>query len=426
MPDAIEMPSDLCLTPRGLLRVERGEPPSPWLDPEVGRRVAEAFQESTAHGLSHLGTRELSEALPPVAAWWREVSRRYFTRLCHLPNLETARELDPVSAPDEAELADLAATAPLMRGGEYLNADLLTRLWTELDQRVRAELARHPEGAGAWLREGHPLWRMVGRVTFHLAENKRHPTHPFAFMASYASRLSSQSRIQHLPLGRALQEYAGAGNKTALLNLLAPVQRAAESSGFIRELVDSSRIFKPLPWTPAEAYRFLKEAPACEASGVIVRLPDWWKGGRPPRPRVSVRIGQNRGAGLGADTLLDFAVETTLGGEPLTETEWASLLQAADGLALVRGQWVEVDAEKLRAALDHWKKVERLSRRDGLNFFDGMRLLSGFQPGATVGDDAAASAIEEREWTGIQPGAWLDEVLAGLRDPSRLTAPLAI
>ncbi|MHB1310002.1 MAG: DEAD/DEAH box helicase, partial [Limisphaerales bacterium] len=118
-------------------------------------------------------------------------------------------------------------------------------------------------------------------------------------------------------------------------------------------------------------------------------------------------------------------VETTLGGEPLTETEWASLLQAADGLALVRGQWVEVDAEKLRAALDHWKKVERLSRRDGLNFFDGMRLLSGFQPGAKAGDEAAA-AIEEREWMGIQPGAWLDEVLAGLRDPSRLTAPLAI
>ena len=199
---------------------------------------------------------------------------------------------------------------------------------------------------------------MVGRVTFHLAENKRHPTHPFAFMASYASRISSQSRVQHLPLGRALQEYAGAGNKPALLNLLSPVQKAAEKSGFVRELVDSSRIFKPLPWTPAEAYRFLKDAPACEEAGVMVRLPDWWKGGRPPRPRVSVRVGQNRGAGLGADTLLDFSVETTLDGEPLTEAEWESLLNAADGLALVRGKWVEVDPEKLREALAHWKKVE--------------------------------------------------------------------
>ena len=425
LPDVIEMPSDLCLTPHGLLHVERAEAPSPWLDLAVGRRVAGAFAESPAHGLLHLGTRELNATLPPAAAWWRELARRYLTRLCHTPDLESARDLAPVPAPAEAELSALAGTAPPMRGGEYLNADLLARFWVDLDEQVRADIARHPQGAGAWLKESHPLWRMVGRVTFHLAENKRHPTHPFAFMASYASRISSQSRVQHLPLGRALQEYAGTGNKPALLNLLSPVQKAAEKSVFVRELVDSRRIFKPLPWTPAEAYRFLKDVPVCEEAGVIVRLPDWWKGGRPPRPRVSVRVGQNRSAGLGADTLLDFAVETTLEGEPLTETEWQSLLQAAEGLALVRGKWVEVDPEKLRDALAHWKKVETLSRRDGVTFFEGMRMIAGFQPGGTGAEEGAALG-EEREWSGIQPGHWLDEVLAELRDPARLDAEASI
>jgi non-specific serine/threonine protein kinase len=308
-----------------------------------------------------------------------------------------------------------------MRGGEYLSAEVLARLWRSLDELVRVEIARHPQGAGAWLKASHPLWRMVGRVTFHLAENKRHPTHPFAFMASYASRISSQSRVQHLPLGRALQEYAGAGNKPALLNLLSPVQKAAEKSGFVRELVDSSRIFKALPWTPAEAYRFLKDAPACEAAGVVVRLPDWWKGGRPPRPRVSVRVGENRSAGLGADTLLDFSVERTLDGEPLTEAEWESLLSAADGLALVRGKWVEVDPEKMREALAHWKKVETLSRRDGVTFFEGMRMIAGLQPGAAGAEDAPSEGVE-REWSGIQAGEWLEGVLAELREPSRLDA----
>jgi non-specific serine/threonine protein kinase len=417
----IETPSDLFLTPHGLLLVENAPPPSPWLDVETGRRVAAAFMESPAHGLLHLATRELNAALPPAAAWWRELARRYLTQVCHTPDLEQAREIASVPPPPEAELAALADTAPLMRGGEYLSGETLIRLWSGLDELVRAEIARHPQGAGAWLKESHPLWRMVGRVTFHLAENKRHPTHPFAFMASYASRISSQSRVQHLPLGRALQEYAGAGNKQALLNLLSPVQKAAEKSPIVRELVESSRIFKPLPWTPADAYRFLKDVSVCEEAGVIVRLPDWWKGGRPPRPRVSVRVGQTRGAGLGADTLLDFSVETTLDGEPLTEAEWESLLQAADGLALVRGKWVEVDPEKLRDALAHWKKVERMSRRDGLTFFEGMRLIAGFQPGtADAPDDAALG--EEREWSGIQPGQWLDEVLAELRDPSRLGA----
>jgi superfamily II DNA or RNA helicase len=425
MPDLINTPSDVILTPHGLLLVENAPPPSPWLEAETGRRVAAAFAASPARGLLHLGTRELNAALPLGGAWWRELARRYLTQLCHMAGLEQAQELAALPPAAEVDLSVLAETAPPMRGGEYLNAEVLARLWRSLDELVRLEIARHPQGAAAWLKESHPLWRMVGRVTFHLAENKRHPTHPFAFMASYASRISSQSRVQHLPLGRALQEYAGAGNKPALLNLLSPVQKAAEKSPFVRELVDTSRIFKALPWTPAEAYRFLKDAPACEAAGVVVRLPDWWKGGRPPRPRVSVRVGENRSAGLGADTLLDFSVERTLDGEPLTEAEWESLLHAADGLALVRGKWVEVDPEKMREALAHWKKVEMLSQRGGLTFFEGMRMISGFQSGAAGAEEGEAHAAE-REWSGIQPGEWLEGVLAELRDPARLGAGEAI
>ena len=425
MPELIETPSDVILTPHGLLLVENAPPPSPWLEVETGRRVAAAFAESAARGLLHLGTRELNAALPPAGAWWRELARRFLTQLCHTAGLEQAQELAALPPPAEADLAALAETAPPMRGGEYLNAEVLARLWRSLDDLVRVEIGKHPEGAGAWLKASHPLWRMVGRVTFHLAENKRHPTHPFAFMASYASRISSQSRVQHLPLGRALQEYAGAGNKPALLNLLSPVQKAAEKSGFVRELVDSSRIFKALPWTPAEAYRFLKDAPACEEAGVVVRLPDWWKGGRPPRPRVSVRVGEGRGAGLGADTLLDFSVQKTLDGEPLTEAEWESLLNAAEGLALVRGKWVEVDPAKLKEALAQWKKVETMSRRDGVTFFEGMRMIAGFQPGAVSTVEGSAQGVE-REWAGIQAGEWLEGVMAELREPARLGAGVEI
>ena len=231
MADPTETLTDLILTPHGLLLLEMAPPPSPWADEETARRVGGAFGEGAAKGLLALGTRELNTILPPAAAWWRELARRYLTQLCHTPDLEQARELAPVPAPPEAELSGLIETAPPMRGGEYLSADCCAALdgaWTTWFGR---RSPNHPQGAGAWLKERHPLWRMVGRVTFHLAENKRHPTHPFAFMASYASRISSQSRVQHLPLGRALQEYAGAQNKGALLNLLSPVQKAAEKSG---------------------------------------------------------------------------------------------------------------------------------------------------------------------------------------------------
>ncbi len=76
----------------------------------------------------------------------------------------------------------------------------------------------------AWLKSRDPLWHTVGRVTFHLAENKRDEQRPFAFLATYTHRLSQGGKPQHLPLARALQEYAGAKNQTALSHLLAPVQ----------------------------------------------------------------------------------------------------------------------------------------------------------------------------------------------------------
>src|SRR5439155_3787519 len=111
------------------------------------------------------------------------------------------------------------------------------------------EIHHHPGGAQAWLTEQNPVWRLVGRVTFHLAENKRDPEHPFAFLATFTSRLSAQGRVQHEPLGGALQQYAGAKNRSALLSLLVPIQRAAERSALAKELVESGDVYHPLAWT---------------------------------------------------------------------------------------------------------------------------------------------------------------------------------
>jgi hypothetical protein len=59
--------------------------------------------------------------------------------------------------------------------------------------------------------------------------------------------------------------------------------------------------------------------------------------------------GRQGAVGLGQDALLDFQMEVTLDGETLTAAEIATLLAKTDGLALVRGQWVEVDREHLKA-----------------------------------------------------------------------------
>ena len=42
----------------------------------------------------------------------------------------------------------------------------------------------------------------VGRVHFNLAENRRDAEAPFAFLATYTTRLSAQAKAQHLPVPR--------------------------------------------------------------------------------------------------------------------------------------------------------------------------------------------------------------------------------
>ena len=248
----------------------------------------------------------------------------------------------------------------------------------------------------------NPAWQTVGRVTFHLAENKRDPESPFAFLATYATRLSAQGKAQQLPLNRA-----------ALLALLQPIQQAAESVAWVKELADSGGIYQPLAWTPREAYQFLQSIPALESSGLVVRVPDWWKAAHPPRTVVSVKIGQQLKGKLGVDALLDFSVRAVLDGETLNEMELEQILGSESGLVLLRGKWVEVDREKLAEALKQWKKVERETRDGGLTFCEGMRLLAGVQLGRDAAPEHAEAA---REWASISAGSDLEQLLRELRE----------
>ena len=144
----------------------------------------------------------------------------------------------------------MALAAPPMMGAEYLTAAVLAALWQELDAAFDIELSESKCGVQDFLKRRNPAWNLVGRVHFNLAENRKDPDAPFAFLATYTTRLSAQAKAQHLPLGQALREYAGAANKERLLSLLLPVQRAAETCPWLKAMVDAGEIFHPLRWTP--------------------------------------------------------------------------------------------------------------------------------------------------------------------------------
>ena len=403
----------LALSPGGHLFVEPDDQAEPKLSPSTATRLTEAFGAAPACGLEALASGFLHEPLPPTFVFWRGVAQRLFTALCHNPNLQDASTIT-IPKPAESEWSALAEGAPPMRGLEYLNGTVLARLWDELDAHVHAAIAQAAGGAAAYLKSCNPVWNAVGRVTFHLAENKRNPAYPFAFLATYTHRISEQGKVQHLPLGRALEEYAGAKNRAGLAALLSPVQRAAEQSKLARELLDTRAIFHPQVWRPEQAFSFLQNIPFFEQSGLVVRIPDWWKSGRPPRPQVTVRIGEATGNLLGADSLLDFKVQMSLEGEPLTESELKAILQSASGLVLLKGKWVEVDRDKLQEVMDHWKKVEAAGGPGGMPLLEGLRLLSGFN-GSQAGEPEAEAV--RTAWSSVVAGDGLKKLLEEMQQP---------
>ena len=405
----------LVLSPHGrlLLEASNGEGTVPAMAADDA--LTGAFAENSAHGLLALAERRRAAgAWPAEWLFWREFADAYLAAMAHAPEAPDGGSVAEIAPPPDLFFG-LTLRIPAMRGAEYAAPEIFASLWRELDTLARAE-AKAAGGLKPWLGRIHPALHLLGKVTFHLAENKRSPETPFAFMATYTHRLSAQEKPVHLPLGRALQEYAGAKNQAALRSLLEPVQQAAERSAWTRELLESRRIFQPQAWTPVHAYAFLREVPTLEACGIITRIPDWWKNGRGTRPQVSVRIGGDaKSAGLGVDSLLNFSVTSTLGGETLTAEEWQALMSADAGLVSLRGQWVEVDREKLTSVLDHWKRVAAGAAGDGVSFLEGMRLLSGVKLGGDAAVDEVTAATAD--WSEVVAGGWLRETLEQIRQP---------
>jgi superfamily II DNA or RNA helicase len=403
----------LRLTPHGRLVVE-DQDDAPEIDPKVATRLTEAFARGSGSGLVRLAAGEVGQALPPAFVWWRQYAARYVASLClHAAGMDadTPALLPAVPEPTEGELASLLLSAPMMAGAEYLTSDVLLGLWHETAQAFAAGLKAAGTSLQHFLQALNPAWNLVGRVHFNLAENRRDQEHPFAFMATYTTRLSAQAKAQHVPLGQALREYAGAANRDKLLSLLLPVQRAAEHCDWLKPMIDTREIFQPLRWSPSEAARFLRSLPELETAGVVVRMPATWRANRPARPQVTATVGSSKPSALGLEAVLDFRMGVMLDGEPLTDDEIATLLSGTDDLVLLRGQWVEVDRARFERTMERFRAAEELAAREGLSFSEAMRMVAG---AAVTNDDTAAP---DADWSQVAAGPWLAETLKELRSP---------
>ncbi len=381
-------------------------------DTPFNHRVAKAFNREVGEGLFELAVKWKDEERSASFIYWHRFATQYLKARC----LETSGNSDNISTIDpldEDKARSWLSRVPPMQGAEYLSVDVLQDIWQQLDIWLREQVKEH-ESFGAFLTEKAPQWHHVGRVCFHLAENKSDPDYPFAFMATYSQEISTRGKLRYRPLSQALQEYAGAKNKQAMIRLLSPVSRAAETSPLIKDLLDSGDLYHPLAWTADEAYRFLKEIPEYESSGVLLRLPDWWK--QRPKPQVAITLGDKKQKRVDADSLLDFKLKVALGEQTLSKQELRQLLKMDDGLVYLKGQWVEVDQSKLQEALTHWETVAAEVSENGLSFIEGMRLLAG----APVDLADTGSMKTSQTWSFVEPGKWLGTLLDQLRSPEAI------
>ncbi|MCP4149410.1 MAG: DEAD/DEAH box helicase, partial [bacterium] len=323
------------------------------------------------------------------------------------PDLETNRHHVDIDITRD-QIHHYLENRPMMTGSEYCSVDLLGECWHELNRAFRQTVKTYDGSVEDFIKTYSPNVHLVGRVFFHLVE-QNYTEAPFAFLATYTSGLDKEGQSRHLPLKCALNEDLHTGEK--LLELLAAVHLAGRGSTLISGLLDSGELFHPLSWTAGEASTFLKEIPLYEESGILCRIPNWWKGNT-AHIRLNVTTGTQPPSFVGLDAILDFNVQFFIGDNPITEDEARQLLDESEGLAYIKNKWVAVDPEKLRQTITAYEKAKELMEEYGLTLRDALRMqLDPMQLMGGAVDNADIS---------LSRGQWLEGIMQNLVNPGAI------
>ena len=159
----------------------------------------EIFNKFTADadaGLLYLGFCDKNITLTPSLGYWRNFAGQFARELSRTPELETLRHKVDIAV-DKNRLIKFANSAPLMPGSEYISAELLETVWSKLNTALTRAIGSYKGTVEEFIRAYSPDVHLVGRVFFHLVENKDED-YPFAFLATYSTRLNKQGKSKHL------------------------------------------------------------------------------------------------------------------------------------------------------------------------------------------------------------------------------------
>lgn len=354
---------------------------------------SQAFEADKFNALFHLGFLKKEDWFSPSIEYLHHIAEMLIKRLSQQSDIEFARDTVNVEL-QEDELNQIKDELPFVIGMEYVDDVWIHKLWEALLVVFRREIKDYDGTVVRYFAENNSNINVVGRVFFHLVENKE-DKYPFAFMATYSTKPVKSKKAVHTPLKNALKEFDG--DETKLLKLISTVIKAAEKSRFISELLESGELFSPLKLTTEEAYTILKETAIYEEAGIMCRVPDWWRK-RSNSLRLSVKVGEKEPSKLGMKAIMDFSPSLSLGDEAISEHELRAFLDMAEGLVQYKGKWVEMNKKKLEAVLEAFEKVKDYSAEEGLSLGDAMRLELNMNKFLDVPADEIDISITNGQW----------------------------
>ncbi|MDP9825120.1 DEAD/DEAH box helicase [Kineosporia succinea] len=187
--------------------------------------------------------------------------------------------------------------------------------------------------------------------------------------------------------------------------LLAELGRALRLYPRLREALLGARPVELLLDT-AGAHEFLTEAAGLLiGAGFGVQFPGWWskpqrlgarlRAGTPPQP------GRVEGAPVfRQNDIVEYDWRLSIGDQPLTADEVDLLIEAQQPLVRLRGEWMQVDPEKLRKARTFLRKQRKVGPQT-MSIADVLSVIG-------AGSEGPAGL----EVTGVDASGWLADFLA--------------
>ncbi len=398
------MSIEIAISPSGRLRLEGAE---------------NIFADGNGAGLFQLLLGSLPLEAGASCNFFYRIVREYAMQLCRQTagNDEQA-DCDPFEAslPNQTMIDSWLFERPPLTGGEYLNRDRLNQYMVQLAEYARQEHVASKQPLVEWLRKLNPAWRDVGKVSFHLAENKNDPdgNHPFLFLATFIHRISENDRPKHLPLALALKNYAN--DRNTLLSMLRPISAVTKQSKLIASMMNNKTIFQTCAWSVRDAFTFLSDIPIFESANIVVMTSRIWQR-QPPKVQVQISLRTvEKQSFFSGHGLLDFSIDAVLGDETISPEGLKSLLESGEQLVRLKGEWVEIDSKKVKQVLDQWQHVQE--ENAGISIRDAMRLLAeGGVPGKSILPDVEHGICR------VKLATDLEKMLKDATVPERIQLP---